>query len=260
MVLESILNPKNAEGRPLHVFVIAAIYTLIAMFFAHFLFPEQSSILSVAIISMLFIPFFQKLFAVEEKKERLIKDNKNFLTRHSNSIYMYSAFFAGVMLATAYVFVFFSGKTGVFLLQEQTLESFASGATIRTYTAGEFISNNTQVMVLTFILSILFGSGAILILAWNASVIGVFAGSFAKTLSPSIQPIGVPLALSSIAMHGIVEIVAYFLAGLAGGILSVGAIRERFGSKSFSTVLKDSIKMLALAETLIIVAAFIEAA
>ena len=69
MVLESILNPKNAEDKPWHVFVIAFIYSFIAVVFSNQLFPAQASILTVALITILFIPFFQKLFAIEEDKE-----------------------------------------------------------------------------------------------------------------------------------------------------------------------------------------------
>lgn len=263
MVLESILDPKKAENKPVHVFVIAALYTLVAMLFAHFLFPDQSSILYVAIVTMLFIPFFQKMFAIEEKKEDYAasgRDNRNFIGRHAKAICSYSAFFFGVVIATAYAFVFFQNN-GLFLLQSETLDRFASGGVTDGGNFHNFFTNNTQVLVLTFILSILFGSGAVLILAWNASVIGVFAGSFTKSLAPSAaaQTLGVPLALSSIATHGIVEIFAYFMAGLAGGILSVGAMHEKFGSRNFSVALKDALKMFALAELMIIAAAFIEA-
>ena len=110
----------------------------------------------------------------------------------------------------------------------------------------------------------IFGAGAIFILAWNASVIAVYVGfvinNFIRSgVSPEIAYVlGVPAGLGSIALHGIPEIAAYFVAALAGGMLSVGIIREKFKGH-FEKILMDSLLFLAFAEGLIIVAAFLEA-
>jgi len=66
--------------------------------------------------------------------------------------------------------------------------------------------------------------------------------------------------LSSILLHGVPEIGGYFFAGVAGGILSVGILREKFMSKEFKEVAKDSIVWLVLGEALILVGAVLEAA
>jgi len=70
--------------------------------------------------------------------------------------------------------------------------------------------------------------------------------------------LGVPVGLGSIALHGIPEIAAYFVAALAGGMLSVGILREKLKGH-FEKIFIDAIIFLALAEVLIILAAFIEA-
>ena len=121
-------------------------------------------------------------------------------------------------------------------------------------------------MLLLFMLSIVFGAGAIFILVWNASIIAVFLGIFIRSFIEQGFPItvaylfGVPIGLSSIALHGIPEILAYFFAGLAGGILSVGIIREKIMSKEFTEVFKDALVFLLFAEVLILIAALVEAA
>ncbi len=120
-------------------------------------------------------------------------------------------------------------------------------------------------MILVYALSVLFGAGSVFVLGWNASVIAVYVGSVSRSFiaqgfAPSAAYLfGVPLGLGSILLHGIPEIIAYFLAGLAGGILSVGILRERWGGKNFHLILKDSLVLLAVAEILIFAAAFIEA-
>src|SRR3989344_749396 len=269
MVLESILRPKNAEDKPWHVFIIAFIYTLISIFFAYKLFPEQSSILTIALITIIFVPFFQRLFVFEEKKDELASRKLmkgNLFARHGRIILVFSSFFLGIIVAMSFAFVFVPEFKDVFILQSETLRGFSAtgGAT----GAGEFATfflNNTQVMVLMFILSAMLGAGAVFILAWNASVIAVYVGLFiqsliGKGLSSGVAYLyGLPVSLGSIALHGIPEIVAYFLAGIAGGILGVGIIRERLGSEEFNIVFKDAIVFMAIAEALVVGAALIEA-
>jgi uncharacterized membrane protein SpoIIM required for sporulation len=264
MVLELMINPKNAENKPFHIFVIAAIYTVVAAGVSYFLFPTQASVLTVAMITIIFTPFFQKMFVLEEKREDRAaakNDHHNLLARHQKSIKVYTAFFLGVIVAMSFIFIFFDNQA-IFALQSQTIQSFSTGSATENSDFGRYFINNTQVMLLMFALSVLFGAGAILVLAWNASVIAVYTGLLAKTISTNTAVAylyGVPVGLFSIALHGIPEIMAYFVAGLAGGILSVGLVREKFGSKNFKLVFKDSLKFMFVAEFLIFIAALIEA-
>ncbi len=261
MVLESILRPKNAEDKPWHVVVIAFIYTVISVFFSQKLFPSQSSMLSMALITFLFVPFFQKMFVLEEKKEKF-SAGSSLLARHEKSIVVFSAFFFGVILATSFMFIFFPDYNSAFLLQSDTIKGFTGFAT-QDGDFMKFFLNNSKVMLLMFILAALWGAGSIMILAWNASVIGVYIGIFIQSIAPvgSVQSFvyGFPVALGSLAIHGVPEVMAYFLAGLAGGILSVGIIREDIASSDFKRIFRDSLIFLASAEVLIIAAAWLEA-
>jgi uncharacterized membrane protein SpoIIM required for sporulation len=259
MVLESLLNVEKAENKPWLAFAVAFLYTIISVFFSQKLFPSQSSILSIALITFLFIPFFQKLFSVEEKKD--LDTRKNIIARHDHSIMVFSAFFMGVILATTFVYTFFPSYENTFVLQTDTIKSFA-GAVTQEGNFSKFFFNNTKVMVLTFILAALWGAGSILVLAWNASIIGVYIGIIIRSVGLGTVEsflFGLPLGLGSIALHGIPEVVAYFIAGLAGGILSVGLIKENVKSQQFKNIFKDSIKFLLIAEMLIIAAAWLEA-
>lgn len=273
MVLESILNPKNAEDKPWHVFIIAFFYTLIAVFFAHKMFPAQASMLSVALITILFVPFFQKLFELEEEKDENAARKRlrgNMFSRHKQTISVFSAFFLGTAISMTFIFVFLPEFGGVFSLQTDVVKQLnpnaASGTVYNTEASfWNFFSNNTQVMLLVFIMSAMFGAGAIFVLAWNASIISVFSGFAVQKLVGSGLPAhyafayGLPASLGSIALHGIPEILAYFIAGIAGGILSVGIIRENFGSKEFKIVFKDAVVFLVIAEVMILAAAYVEA-
>lgn len=51
---------------------------------------------------------------------------------------------------------------------------------------------------------------------------------------------------------------AYFLAGIAGGVLSAGMIREKVGTKEFNGVVKDSLMLLGLGIISIFAGAYLE--
>ena len=154
MVLESMINPKNAEDKPWHVFFIAIVYTFVAVFFSNFLFPSQASILSIAMVTIIFVPFFQKLFKIEEEKDDLQAEKKirmNFWMRHSQIIFVFSAFFLGIIVAMSFIFIFIPSQN-IFQLQTETINSIATGNVLSSGHFEKFFFNNTQVMVLTFIL------------------------------------------------------------------------------------------------------------
>jgi uncharacterized membrane protein SpoIIM required for sporulation len=265
MVLESILNPAKVANKPLHVFAISVLFTAVSAWLSYNLFPAQSSILTVAFVTIFFVPFFQRLFSIEEEKDVQAahrKARKNFLVRHRPVVVVYTAFFLGMVLTYSFLYVFVPPIHDLYSLQLDWFRSQGIAA-VQPGNFERYFFNNTQVMLLFFVLSVLFGSGAVFILAWNASVIAVFVGIFAHKLVPAL---GAPMAyvygigtgLGSIALHGIPEIGGYFFAGVAGGILSVGLLREHFMSREFKEVLKDSIVWLALGEGLIVLGAILE--
>ncbi|MFH1420573.1 MAG: stage II sporulation protein M [Candidatus Aenigmatarchaeota archaeon] len=275
MVLESILNPENAAGSPLKVFVIAIIFCFVAVIFAFSLFPEQSSILTISIITIMFIPFFYHIFKKEELKDDLIAEHKdknpsdvNLLLRHKKTIVIYSAYFLGIVVGMTIIFAFMPQYGKVFDLQvaQPALAQYTSGnATVSLEIFFRYFFNNSRVMILAFILSALLGTGGIFVLAWNASIISVYIGL--KAIAPMMQSgtnsivafiLGVPAGLASIAIWGIPEILGYIMAGLAGGILSVGIIREELESNKFREVLKDALFILILGEAFIVAGAILE--
>ncbi len=262
MVLEIILDPRKAEKFS-HILVLSFAYTMISVFLAVQIFPQQASILSIAFITILFIPFFQGRFEQEEAAEDIYAEKKsggNIFTRHKSIISIFSAFFLGIVIATSFVFIFLPFHDA-FSLQTSVLKGLASSS------ESDFLRiflNNTQVMMLMFLFSMIMGAGAIFILAWNASIVAVYTGSAINSLTSSIPLpaaylVGLPSVLGSIALHGIPEILAYFIAGLAGGILSFGIVKEKINSKEFKQIFLDAVAYLAIAEALIAGAGLIEA-
>ena len=97
--------------------------------------------------------------------------------------------------------------------------------------------------------------GALFILTWNASVIGTAIGNFIRT---ELYQLGtqfnlglgvnyfqiISIGLLKYVIHGVPEIMAYFVAGLAGGIISTAAIRHDFGTKRYEKIIMDSSVLL----------------
>jgi uncharacterized membrane protein SpoIIM required for sporulation len=271
IMLEYILDPGKAARSPILVAIVAIIFSLTAVFLSLTLFYEFSSVLMCAFITMFFTPFFLKLFAAEEAKELTSKVDRNLLRRHVDVIKIYSAFFIGVIFILSLLFVVLPNNIQEVLFSKQVSEikritSLATGNIISFDLAKIIFLNNTFVLLTTFLLSFIFGAGAVLILSWNASVIAVYAGNYINSLiAKGTQPalalmIGLPQSLLSIALHGIPEIIGYFFAGLAGGILSATVASTKLSFEQFRRLLADSLIFLSIGEFSIFIGAFIESA
>lgn len=132
----------------------------------------------------------------------------------------------------------------------------------------EILLNNIKVLVFCLLFSVVYGLGAIFILAWNASVIGAAIGSYvtqgiSQVTGTGMQKVAAYVQIYTIgflkyAIHGIPEILAYFVAGLAGGIISIAVIKQNLGTKQFEHILWDASDLIMLSVGILIVAAVLE--
>ena len=127
------------------------------------------------------------------------------------------------------------------------------GSSTATGRLFSIIENNMYVMIFTLIFSLIFGAGAIFVLAWNASVISAAIGIFTKYNLAEI-----PLGLLRYMVHGFPEITAYFVAALGGGMLGTGLMRHGIKDKLFLRVLENVVILIFIAILILIIAAFME--
>ena len=265
MVLESLLPVKKVIKNPLDMFIFSIIISLISIYLADLIFPGNS----IGKIITLFItvgvtPMIFSIFRKEEEVEREEAEhriNEKFFERHGETILLFSLFFLGVFAALFTVSTFSEEKYVRYIFEDQLAEIArvtSIGSSSGSFMASEIlqiiIENNLRVMGLSFLLSFLLGSGAIIILAWNASILALFLSSFVR------KGLMEEFVLRSIALipHAPIEIAAYFLAGMAGGILSVGLIREKLFSKEFILVFRDSLILMGLAVLAVFIGGFVE--
>ncbi|MFW6009318.1 MAG: stage II sporulation protein M, partial [archaeon] len=125
--------------------------------------------------------------------------------------------------------------------------------------------NNLGVLIFIFLTSFIFGAGSIFILAWNASIIGVFIGDSlhrtANYLSGKMifaYLIDIPKIIGPLLVHGVFEFAGFFCAAIAGGVISVAILRHKINSKPFAIVMKDGFELIFLSVLLIIIGALLE--
>lgn len=148
---------------------------------------------------------------------------------------------------------------GQFVLDPATDRKTSVNAYLRNF----YFTNNFELLVFVFLTSFIFGAGALFVLVWNASIIGVYIGEVAHRLiltTGKLQAyfVALPVSLGHILIHGIPEFMAFFCAALGGGILSTVIIRRQLQGPQFIKIARDSAILFVLATFLLFVAAFLE--
>ncbi|MFH0929390.1 MAG: stage II sporulation protein M [Candidatus Aenigmatarchaeota archaeon] len=262
MVLESILPVKKVIRNPVEMFIFSMIITFASIYLAELIFPGPSTGKIITLfITVAVTPMIYGLFKEDEKVERDCAEHKNkksFFDRHDEIIWCFSFLFLGVFLAVFTVAVLAPEAYVTSMFDDQMSEiervTSISGSFSVASILNIIIMNNLRVMALSFVLSFLLGSGAVVIMAWNASILGLYLASFVR------QGLMEEFVMRTVGLipHAPIEIMAYFLAGIAGGIISVGLIREKLMSKEFGLIFKDALILMGLAVLAVLIGAVIE--
>lgn len=257
MVLERLVSIKLAIRQPAWMFIIGGIISLSCLTIAFLVFETSVGLLTNLLITVAMTPFMLNLIRYEEEKdEQLMKSKKelNFFHRHSDILKIYTAFFCGMIFSLSILYVIVPESFSQKLFNDQITQINAiRGDVASPGTFVKIVTNNISVLLLSFLFSFIFGAGAIFILSWNASVLATAIGTLAKDLG-GVK--GLPMAILPFLPHGSLEILAYFIGGIAGGLVSVAVTRRK--SLGFWFVVKDSLKLMGVSIALLIVAGLIE--
>ena len=246
--------------------ILSFVVSLASIFLSQLIFPGPSTGRIITLFTtVIMAPIIYRIFIYEEELEREEAEGKikeSFLQRHQETVLLFSLFFIGNFLA---IFIFSLVAPEDFIksvfddqLTEISRISSLSGDLITSAAVSNILEvivlNNLRVMTLAFLLSFLIGTGAIIILSWNASILALYLANFVR------QGLIEDFLVRSLSIipHAPIEILAYFLAGIGGGILSVGIIREKIKSKEFILVFRDSLLMMGLAVLSVVIGAYVE--
>ncbi len=277
-MLESLINPKRAEKGPWKMFFIGLVYASLSLLLVHWFFAKDpvlskfSGMIVVTFCVMFSLPFMYHIIKHEEQED---EEGEGFFyvwRVHNDAIFSLMWLFLGFIIAFSLWYVILQ-NAGLLNAQIGTYCNINSPGDVENCIAeydftskvisanamnngSRFISiitNNVYVMIFTLIFSLIFGAGAIFVLAWNASVIAAAIGIFTKY---SISDI--PFGLLRYMIHGFPEIAAYFITALAGGIFGVGVARHGFKDKKFLRIIENVVLLLFIALFVLVIAALIE--
>jgi uncharacterized membrane protein SpoIIM required for sporulation len=279
MVLEYIVNPFRAEKYPKRMFLVGFLYCSVAIILSLWIFQQQASLVMVFLTVLAATPLFYNTIKFEEKKDTSDLEEKQLLKEHWKALSYFIYMFLGVTLAVTAWYIFLPSHfiTPLFSVQTQTILDINSNAinTGATANAVNYLGafsriffNNLKVLIFCILFAFIFGMGALFILTWNATVIGVAIGNFIRSNLAKVGNFGlstlgnyfsiISIGLFKYAIHGIPEILSYFVAGLAGGIISVAVIKHDFGTRNFEKILLDCSDLLILSIILLFVSALLE--
>jgi len=276
-MLESLINPKRVEKGAWKMLFVGLLYGSLSLLLVHWFFArdavlsQYSGILVVTFCVMFSLPFMYFIIKQEEEEDEEVEGFLKVWETHKDAIFALMWLFLGFVLAFTFWYILLQNST-LFNAQIETYcminspgniencvseyalsEPGISGGATKELRFLSIMENNIYVMIFTLIFSLIFGAGAIFILAWNASVIAAAIGVFTQYRLSEI-----PIGIARYMIHGFPEIAAYFITALAGGMFGFGVIKHGIRNRHFVRVLENVALLLFLAIIILIVAAVIE--
>ncbi len=271
MVLESLFNPFTVKKKPWEMFGAGFFYSFVGLILSYFVFRDSAGLLTVFLIVLATLPLIYTTIKNEEELD--LKSNKEtFLLKEHTKVLAFLIFlFLGITVALtlAYVVLPTEMVNSIFSVQHDAIgkvNSHIQGDAIRFNLFAKVFFNNLKVLFFCIVFSFLYGSGAIFILTWNASVVAAATGHLFKTeLAQVASSVGLPTFGSYVGIasfsffrymtHGLFEMASYFVAGLAGGIISIALIKHNLENEK---VLIDALDLVLLSLGILLIAGLME--
>lgn len=242
MIPEYLLKQEK-EHHYTKIIAIAAFSTVFGFMAAQKLFPSQVDILA---------PVFAAIPIIYPLTTQLLEDEER-NRPHKPEIESYASIFIGQLIAFFAISLILPDQ---FTSQMKIIG--ASGYAVKT--SATFLSilmNNLVVFTSIFVLSTTIASAGAFILAWNASVMGVFFATLVSNLPNDISLIvGTAKTPSPIAFvpHSIFEMAGFIIAGISGTLLSAAIYRKHYNKST----MKDLAKLTLLGLLMVIIGVILE--
>lgn len=241
MVLEHLFPGKWIEHRLKYLFLITIVYTAISLIVSTIIFPKNSGIVSVILLSLLLMPYIKKAIREEERKE--LKERKfNFWhlwNDNKDIIKVYLTIFLGIYFSYL-IFCTFTSYLGLditSIFKEQlNLETNLRGGAYKASFFFNIFLNNWWVLLVCFLFGLLAGDAALFFVAWNASSWGsIFAFRAILAAESGLNSILLNLGLLLLITfpHMVLESLAYILASVSGSEVSYDIISKKKFTKLF---------------------------
>ena len=267
MVLEHIFPEDWLEHKGRYAFILGLVYSIIGILLASILFPGDPALAAVAFTSLLLLPELYKIFSIEERQESMEqKVSLPTLWRDDIEVVrIYIFMFIGILLVYSVGTMLLPAMQTNTLFREQLEirfgQGFAGNAIIANGLFFDLLSNNFLVLIACFVIALLTGDGAIFLITWNASVWGSIFGVTAK-LAASFAGKNPFFIFGTIMLvvfpHMMLEAISYFLAAIAGSVISKDVILEQFASDKFFEVFGFNLYLLLFGLIFLVLGALVE--
>src|SRR3989338_2702166 len=235
MIVEEILKRFWDIKSKNNLFFLGIIMGFIGFVIGWLLFPGKL-LPGVFFASMPLVPFVHKIYA------------KKISSRNMALLYIYMFF--GMIFVFTFIYSILPAER---IVEFGSYENMA--AQDPYFMFSYILSNNAKLIFICLLLSMMYGIGSIFILALNSAVIGQMFSYFIIS--------GKMNMLFAFMPHTIIEITAYMLAALAGGMLATAFInfkniRKKQEKRDFEKKVLQSATFFTVSITVVILGAFIE--
>lgn len=244
-------HPEQSSWRRLaRFFLLSFFYANFAVVTAYLLFPSETGIVSVFLQSFSLLPAFDYIL----EKNRTDIWEKKCPSVHANA--ETAGYILALMLGAFCVYLVITLKLPASVTEIAFLKQLdGAPRQLSHMNFSPFIDifrHNLVVLFIFLFFSILYRSGAVFVVTWNASVWGCVLGYIAKTVHSG------PIFLACFMPHMIAEASSYILASMAGLFFSKGVLKYDLSSGAFHRVLGAAVFLFCVSILLLLLAAGLE--
>ena len=255
-MIEYLLASREQLFTPGVFFLTGVLYAVVSAVLSLILFYSQASIAHILLASVAVAPIIFRAILIGahvlDEEPRLVLSVQSWLSG------LYLSYLLGAILGFQLAYMFVPQPYKDALISEQIRELQAlegvklkmSGMATKEGVFWTIFINNLRVYVISILLSFFYGTGGILLLNWNASLISALL--YLK-LTYSVND--AVTSFLSILPHGILEFLGYFMGGISGVLIGVAIIQEGWNTR----LLRDVIILVISGILLILLAAVVEA-
>jgi hypothetical protein len=258
-MIDILLKAYLIEKKPSYGIVLGFLFASLGIGFSYLIFKDAPSFPAIFLTTLATVPVVIRLIKSEEWEPKFEK----ILQRHKKVIETYFYLFFGMALAFALFYTLLPEDISGLIFSEQ-VKKFGAGLFSFDFNLdfilkqsslfSKIVINNLGLMFFFFLLSLFYGSGSLLLLSWNASILGVMWGRMTKTMLFLSDPLVFVTNTFFNFPYLLPEVLAYFLASIAGGIVSINLTKKT----KVGIAMLDSLFFLVISIIIIILAGIIE--
>ncbi|MEM3609807.1 MAG: hypothetical protein QXK49_01615 [Candidatus Aenigmatarchaeota archaeon] len=258
-MIDILLKSYLIEKKPYYSIFLGFIFASLGIGFSYLVFKDAPSFPTIFLTTLATAPVVIRLIKNEEWEPKFEK----IFQRHKKAIETYFYLFFGMSFAFAIFYAFLPEDHSSLIFSEQ-IKKFSSGAFSIEFNLNfllehsslfsKIVINNLGLLFFFFLLSLFYGSGSLLLLSWNASILGVMWGKMIKALFNFSDSLTFVTRTFFNFPYLLPEVLAYFLASIAGAIVSINLTKKT----KIGIAIIDSLFFLAFSIVIIIIAGIIE--